>query len=186
VIAVALPAPDAWDASRPDTPEGAVFVRFIADSIVPEVERRFAASPRRADRWLLGFSGGANVMLDLAVRRPALFGRVAAQSPGWMFRDPATLQTIDQVFIDGAIRNVERATGEVLPAFWFTWGDAASEWESRSRVHGARMMQALRARGARVEQGALVPGDHGLHLLEQSLREALAFLWASARGDSAS
>jgi pimeloyl-ACP methyl ester carboxylesterase len=149
------------------------------------VERRFAASPRRADRWLLAFSGGANVMIDLAVRYPGLCARVAAQSPGWMFRDPATLQKIDQVFIDGAVQNVERATGGELPAFWFTWGDANSEWESRSRAHGARMMRALRARGARVEQGALVPGDHGLPLLEQSLRDALTFLWASAGRDSA-
>jgi hypothetical protein len=122
---------------------------------------------------------------DLYFGRAALFARVAAQSPGWMFRDPATMRKIDQVFIDGAIRNVERATGGELPSFWFTWGDAASEWESRSRVHGARMIRALRARGASVEQGALVPGDHGLPLLEQSLREALAFLWASAGKGSA-
>jgi hypothetical protein len=102
-----------------------------------------------------------------------------------MFRDPATLQKIDQVFIDGAVQNVTHAASGELPAFWFTWGDANSEWESRSRVHGAQMMRALRARGARVEQGALVPGDHGLQLLEQSSRAALAFLWASAGRDSA-
>lgn len=177
VLVVALPGPESLEGWRPDTPEGVAFQRAIRTEVVPAVEQRYGASPDREGRRLLGFSAGANVAVDLAVRHPELFGRVAAQSPGWMFQEEGRISTH---FLGEAVAHVEAAGGARLPAFWFVWGDGASEWESRSRANGEEVMRALRSRGAEVRQGTPIPGDHGLHQIRASLQEAFAFLLAPA------
>jgi hypothetical protein len=84
-------------------------------------------------------------------------------------------KAISDVHIDEAIARVERARG-ALPAFWFMWGDADEDWESRSRRNGERYMAALRGRGAAVEGPVLMSGGHGLRLAMSSLPSALRFV----------
>jgi enterochelin esterase-like enzyme len=173
-LAVLLPAVEDQKATRPGTPEFEAWQQLVMERVIPAVEARYAARRDAAGRRLLAFSIGANVLTDLAVRHPGRFSRVAAQSPGWMFWDEEK-SAISDVHIDEAIGRVERARG-AMPAFWFMWGDAAEEWESRSRVHGERYLAALRGKGAAVEGPVLVPGGHGLRLVTSSLPAALRFL----------
>lgn len=175
-IAVAIPDADGLDAFRPDLPAGDAFVRFIATELVPAVESRYAARADAAGRHLLGFSAGANVLLDVAVRHPGRFGRMAAVSPGWMFRDDSG--GLGARFVDAAIANIRSAPGSSSTAFHFVWGDGPSEWERQSRVYGARVMDALRARGSAVTDAGLVAGDHGLQLARNALAGAMEFLLA--------
>lgn len=176
MIAVAIPDPDGLEAFRPDTPQGDAFVRFIAEELVPAVESRYAARAEPAGRLLLGFSAGANVLLDVAVRHPGAFGRMAAVSPGWMFRSEDG--GLGVRFHSAAVANVHRAASVPATAFYFVWGDGPSEWERQSRVYGADVIAALRARGASVTDAGLLPGDHGLVLARNSLAPAVGFLAA--------
>ena len=163
-------------AFRPDTPEGDAYVRFIAEELVPAVEARHATRAEPAGRLLLGFSAGANVLLDVAVRNPALFGRMAAVSPGWMFRSDDG--GIGVQFDSSAVANIRRAPSAPVTNVWFVWGDGPSEWERRSRVLGAGVIAALRARGATVRDAGLVPGDHDLDLARKTLAGAMGYLLA--------
>lgn len=175
-ILVAIPDAEGLDAFRPDTRAGDAFVRFIADELVPAVESRYATRAERGARLLLGFSAGANVLVDVAARWPERFGRVAAVSPGWMFRDER--QGIGHDFHSAAIASIARAS--LSPReIRFVWGDGPSEWERRSRENGAAVMTALRARGAAVIDAGLVPGDHGIPLARAALAGAIDFLLRS-------
>jgi len=176
VIAVAIPDADTLAAYRPDTPEGEAYVRFIAEELVPAVEARHATRAEPAGRLLLGFSAGANVLLDVAVRNPALFGRMAAVSPGWMFRSDDG--GIGVQFDSSAVTNIRRAPSAPVTNVWFVWGDGPSEWERRSRVLGAGVIAALRARGVTVRDAGLVPGDHDLDLARKTLAGAMGHLLA--------
>lgn len=176
-IVVAVPDAGALEAFRPDTPAGDAYVRFIADELVPAVEARYAARAEPAGRLLLGFSVGANLFVDVAVRRPGRFGRVAAVSPGWMFRAERS-SDIGAEFRAAAEANIARGAAPTGTEFWFVWGDGPSAWERRSREHGAVVTGALRARRARVTDAGLVPGDHGLALAQGALPAAMAFLLA--------
>jgi enterochelin esterase-like enzyme len=178
-LAVAIPDAEGLDAFRPDGARGDAYVRFVADELVAAVEARYAARREPAGRLLLGFSVGANVLVDVAARYPGRFGRVAATSPGWMFR--ADDGGIGQDFHAAAIRNIAGAPSLRATAFWFAWGDGPSEWERRSVKSGAVVMAALRERGASVEDGGLLPGDHGLALARTGMGPALAFLLAPGR-----
>lgn len=177
-VLVSIPDPDAHglDAFRPDTRAGEAFARFIADEVVPAVESRYAVGRSPEGRLLLGFSAGANVLLDVAVRHPGRFGRVAAVSPGWMFRDERG--GIGTEFHDAALANIAHAPAGLATRFWFVWGDGPSEWEHRSRLSGREVMAALRARGAPVVDAGLAPGDHALALARTTARDAIAFLLA--------
>lgn len=179
-VVVGLPDVDSRDASRVGSPAALAYAALVVERVLPAVEARYAVRADREGRALLGFSSGANVALDLALVHPERFGRVAAQTPGWMFWD-GEREAISEDFTDRAVARVAEARFDAAPpAHWFMWGDADEEWESRSRVNGARYIEALRARGAAVEGPLVVPGGHGPRLALASLRQALAFLVAGA------
>lgn len=67
--------------SGPDSPFGRHLL-FVADELIPLIERDYPASPRREDRISAGFSSGAVWALSAASRRPDLFAAVIAMSPG--------------------------------------------------------------------------------------------------------
>lgn len=173
-LVVAIPDATGLDAFRPDTPRGDAYVRFIAGELVPAVESRYSAQGGGGGRLLLGFSAGANVLIDVAVRNPHTFGRVAAASPGWMHVDDQGGIGVD--FHEAAARNVAAASSAPGSSFWFVWGDGPSEWERRSRVNGSAVLAALGARGAAVVDAGVMPGDHGLGLARTTMAPALAFL----------
>jgi enterochelin esterase-like enzyme len=56
---------------------------FFLGEVIPEMERRFAASPEAKDRVVLGQSNGASWAIDMALRHPAQFSRVIGFSPCW-------------------------------------------------------------------------------------------------------
>lgn len=56
---------------------------FVIDEVLPFAERTFGASDKPAERMLAGFSDGAAWALAMGLKRPDLFGQVAALSFGW-------------------------------------------------------------------------------------------------------
>lgn len=150
--------------------------RFVAQELVPAVEREFAAAPNRADRWLLGYSGGAGHMVEMGMHYGNMFAKVAAQAPGWMVWDREE-RRIASCYLDESLANIGEREQVPLPEFWFVWGDTEEEvFEQEARKVGARMIAFLRERyGARVEQ-TLVPGGHGPAGLKAGLPKAFAFL----------
>ncbi|MCI0571525.1 MAG: hypothetical protein L0Y66_12285 [Myxococcaceae bacterium] len=180
VVVVGIPGSSAPRAHHPDTRAAAAFARHVAEELVAEVERRYAVSARREERWLLGFSGGAAMALDLAVRRPELFGRVALVSPGWMDWDGAR-NDFGRVFVAEALAHVHAASRGRLPELWMGWGDGTLAWEVRSREQGQQVVRALAGRGTRPVVAPAVAGEHGLHLIARTLPEVLRFLDAGRR-----
>jgi len=66
-----------FTAPAPDAPGADAFQRFLADELIPEIERRFRADPAR--RVLIGQSRGAGFVLYSALTAPDLFwGRIAS------------------------------------------------------------------------------------------------------------
>lgn len=182
-IVVGIPGASAEGSHHPDTAAAAALLRHVATELVPEVTRRHGAGARREDRWLLGFSSGANMALDYAVRRPELFGKVALVSPGWMDWD-SERDDYGRVFLTEAlahVQNVPVSGRRPLPEVWAVWGDGTLAWEVRSREHARQMVGALRARGVRVVEAPPVAGEHGLHLIPRALPGALRFLSGRSR-----
>lgn len=171
--------PESIEESLPDRDEGARFKRFVIEEVVPEIERRYTTGGSRELRGALGFSSGANVAVDLAVQAPALFGRVAAQSPGWMYGAEDWKRQID--FTAAAIGNVKAMDVAQPPRFWFVWGDESGIdvpggiWEARSRVNGELFVRELRKRGIE-PQTSIVTGTHGVQLYADTVRPAFEFL----------
>lgn len=157
------------------TPAAERFVRFFAEELVPAVEARLPLARTRAARSLLSFSAGANPLVEVAARWPGRFARLAAQSPGWMYRDAQDPERLGEVFFEPALARLARTPARrPLPDCYFVWGDADSAWEGRSREHGQRVVALLRERGARVVT-ATVAGDHGLALHRDTFPAAWRF-----------
>ncbi len=55
----------------------------LIDEVLPFAERTFGASDRPDERMLMGFSDGAAWALSMGLKRPDLFGQIAALSLGW-------------------------------------------------------------------------------------------------------
>ncbi|HEU4699228.1 MAG TPA: alpha/beta hydrolase-fold protein [Gemmatimonadales bacterium] len=174
-VVVALPDPE-LEAYLLGSAASRTFLRQVAEVVVPAVEARYAVRRERAGRRFLGFSAGANLLLELAMREPALVARVAAQSPGWMLRD--STNAIGERMTPAALAAARTLPRGGAPRFWFVWGDGAEPWESASRENGRAVMAALRERGAPVTYAGTVPGGHGLPLGVRSMEAALRFLLA--------
>lgn len=67
------------DGSGPNSPFGR-HLRYVAEELVPFVERNYPASPRRRDRIAAGMSSGGAWAVSAAARIPALFGGIIALS----------------------------------------------------------------------------------------------------------
>lgn len=172
VVAVGLDA-GTMEETRSGAPGAEAFQRHVAEGVVGAVEKRYAVVKGREGRWLLGFSEGANPLVEIGARFPQLFSRVAAQSPGWMHPWPEGGR---MHFAEEALAALQRVKkGTLLPEYWFLWGDEAKGWEADSRVYGARVIEVLRAHGARVKEERTA-GGNGLPLLARTLPSALRFL----------
>jgi hypothetical protein len=180
IVSIPFPSNTALAAalSRLDGNAPTAFADFVADELVPAVEARYSAEPDRKRRWLLAFSSGAVQALDLAITKPEVFSRVAAQSPGWMIWD-GEKGVIGADFTDNALARIFAHCGRLnLLSTWFVWGDSdTDDWERRSRTeNGPRVLKALSGCGARVETSPAVPGEHDLSLVGASAGAALEFL----------
>jgi predicted alpha/beta superfamily hydrolase len=97
--------------------EAARYERFLAEELKPFVDRSYRTLPGPGDNGLVGSSLGAIVSLDLALRRPDLFGLVGCLSPAawWAERDvvrrvEAAKRTGQRVWLDiGTDEGTEKA-----------------------------------------------------------------------------
>lgn len=62
---------------------GDAYVRFLAEELLPEVERQFPVLPGAENRVVMGSSMGGLISLYAALERPEVFGRVGAVSTHW-------------------------------------------------------------------------------------------------------
>ncbi|MCZ7651075.1 MAG: alpha/beta hydrolase-fold protein [Thermoanaerobaculia bacterium] len=83
-LVVALPAPGERLVEYADHPGHA---RFLAEELVPALERRLPLRREPAARGLMGASFGAVASLSTAVRYPGRFGRLLLQSGSFAFTD---------------------------------------------------------------------------------------------------
>ncbi len=101
-----LPYPDAFlDPPEPD-PQGALYDDFLADEVLPLVERRYRVRRTADGRALGGSSYGALIALHVATVRPDLFSRLLLESPSLyvdddhVLRDAATAAlALDRVYL---------------------------------------------------------------------------------------
>jgi hypothetical protein len=104
------------------------FQRFLADELIPVVERRTRADP--AKRILMGQSFGANFVLYSAFTRPDLFwARIASNPSARMHRDllagepaPSRRRDLHLVLVSGTANN---ADGRAMALLW------TQEWRQR-------------------------------------------------------
>ncbi len=59
------------------------YVRFLADELKPQIDRRFRTLPSRADTVVMGSSMGGLASLYALCRRPEVFGAAACMSTHW-------------------------------------------------------------------------------------------------------
>ncbi len=83
-LVAALPAPGERLVEYADDPAHA---RFLAEELVPALERRLPLRREPAARGLMGASFGAVASLSTAVRYPGRFGRLLLQSGSFAFTD---------------------------------------------------------------------------------------------------
>ena len=83
LIAVLIASPERLVEYAGDERHG----RFVAEELVPAMERRFPVDPRPAARGLMGASFGAVAALSTAWRHPGVFGRLLLQSGSFAFTD---------------------------------------------------------------------------------------------------
>jgi enterochelin esterase-like enzyme len=90
---------------------------FVIGEVLPFAEKTFGASDKPGERMLIGFSDGAAWALSMGLKRPDLFGQVAAVSLGW---PPAT----DGIDADGRPK-LFLAAGVLEPDFYRVTTQAA-------------------------------------------------------------
>lgn len=65
---------------------GASYAAFVAETVKPEIDRRYRTRPGRESTWLAGSSAGANITLSTAFRYPEVFSRLGLFSAAtWIF-----------------------------------------------------------------------------------------------------
>jgi enterochelin esterase-like enzyme len=162
-----------------DTHQGKKFREFAAKEITAEIDQKYSTNKNSQSRFLLGFSAGATVACEIAFEYPGYFGKVAAQSPGWMTRNSTGLRTID--FTEATLLNLKENKSTAYPSFWFVWGDEKNIdvrgglWESRSRENSTKILRAMKEKKIRVEL-SIVPGSHSLQLYHSTIIPALNYL----------
>lgn len=118
--------------------------RFIAEELVPEVERRYATGGAPERRALLGASRGGLAVIDLGVQHSELFGFTAAMSPALR-----PLPIID------AIEERSQVEGHFLVM--------VSRFDSPELVDdGEQLIHVLEGRADRVIP-VFMPIDHSIH-----------------------
>jgi len=181
VVVVGVPDPPGME-GHPGEPGTPAYQQFMVKQLIPEVEKRYSVKAGRDGRLLLGFSSGSIILLDIALRNPECFGRIAMQSPGWMMWDRPTRKISSRTFVPDVLAAIKDARAP-LPSVWMMWGDGSSEWESRSRENGKQVIAAFKSRGVAVIEGTMVKGEHTLHLGRESMAEAFGFLVGPQSGD---
>lgn len=130
-----------------------VYVRFLLEDILPEVETNFIVSKAPADRAIVGISSGAVAAFNAAWHRPNAFGRVishcgsftnikGAHNLPWVVRNTAPrknikmfLQTgrhdLDNVHGNWPLANREMAAALTFAGYenHFVFGEGSHSWK---------------------------------------------------------
>jgi outer membrane protein assembly factor BamB len=139
-IGVFIIAPEDPRADRQD-PEG--YAKMILEELVPTVDERYRTLAKRTGRATYGAANGANAALQMALRFPNVFGKVASQ--GAMFMDA------DQDFGE-IVTGADQHTLQIYQE-WGTY-HMRSPHEAWSMVDSnRRLWQMLRERGFRPAGG---------------------------------
>lgn len=140
------------------------YLRFLVDSVKPQVDRRFRTLPSRDRTGIAGSSLGGLISLYGFFRFPGSFGFVAALSPSLWFGDGAIFDFIEAApFVPGRI-----------------YLDTGTEESPRMVEDIRRMTTLLRAKGYREGDTLRVVVDAGATHHEshwgRRFRNALPFL----------
>lgn len=87
-----LPYPDEFLRPPEPDPQGRFYPDFLAEDVIPFVERRFRVERRRAGRTLGGSSYGALAAAFVAVSRPDLVSSLLLESPSFYVDDDHILR----------------------------------------------------------------------------------------------
>lgn len=95
-----LPYPDEFlDPPEPD-PLGRLYGDFLAEDVIPFVERRFRVDQHRGGRTLGGSSYGALVAMYVAISHPGLFSSLLLESPSFYVDDDHILRDAAAAALD--------------------------------------------------------------------------------------
>lgn len=75
--------------------EGAAYIDFVADRLVPWLRRELPVRPGARHLAIGGSSMGARISLEAALARPDVFGKVMALSPSVWFNDAELLRRVE-------------------------------------------------------------------------------------------
>ncbi len=146
--------------------------RFVAEELLPELERRFPLDPGPAHRGLMGASFGGVASFAAACHHPGIFGRLLLQSGSFAFTDigpsrrgPAFEPVVDFV---NAFRDQPRRVAERLFVSCGVYESLI--YENRSLV------PILQSTGMEVVYSEAHDG-HNWENWRDRLREGLSFLF---------
>ncbi len=148
----------------PSGPGGDEFVSFLAQRVMPRIERAFRVRAGKEHTVIGGASMGAAIALHASVKRPDLFGGVILESL-------PTFSSPSAEAADGASAWASYLGGiSAWPAsVWIGMGDAETGVGEESRAANASLVAAAKALEDRIVKSApntvvtLTIGEGGLH-----------------------
>ena len=152
--------------SSSDGGEGSYEDEFVG-MVVPYAEARYGAEDWKGRRGFAGISRGGIWVLEIGLRHPELFGRLAVLSPSLAVNYPR--EAYDPFHL--VQENEELPESILLLA-----GD--QDW---ARSETVRLHEALRERGAEAEL-EIVPGEHSDSTWADSLQLVLSYMLAGGTG----
>ncbi|MET1112612.1 MAG: alpha/beta hydrolase-fold protein [Allosphingosinicella sp.] len=146
-------------------------LRFVADELIPYIERRYPASRRREDRIVAGFSSGAVWAFSAAAIRSDVFGGVLGMSSGsgstvslasgiGNARIYAGAGLFEPKFLDATSRRVElaRAAGSEAEFTSHVSGHSSIMWDVLFHEGASWLLPSVEVRTAR--RSASSPSDN--------------------------
>jgi enterochelin esterase family protein len=166
-MVVALCTSTEWSKEHADDPRHA---RFIAEELLPELEKRYPIDTRPSHKGLMGASYGAVAALAAAWRHPGVFNRVMLQSCSFAFPDTPEYERVSAV--DPVVELVS-AFPDDRPAERVFLSCGVYE----SRIHENRSLLAV-LQAAKVNVRYVEPKDgHNWGNWRDLLREGLSWLF---------
>lgn len=92
---------DGGDPSAPQTGNGEVFTRFIAEELIPFVEKNY---PATSERTLVGHSLGGLMVINTLARHGELFQKYVAIDPSLWWNDGEAVREYEQLIFGKSLR----------------------------------------------------------------------------------
>jgi enterochelin esterase-like enzyme len=169
------------------------YSQWLAQTLVPEIDRRYRTRPSADARAVLGWSLGAANAFNLGWQYPELFGRVGAFSPSlWLAADGGDARAVQRTRL--AQRMVDATSPRNGARYFFAVGTAEEKDDrdgdgivdvlddTRDLLLGWKDGDELRAKGLQ-QLGYSVNTDYGAH---PDRRDAVLFTLDGGAHDQAS